>query len=363
MQIRKIIKYRFSIIITLLIFGCIIPNNNNSLVKAYITLQGVDKVAVIDVRARKVIKTIDVDFIDTGDRPHYVVIDKSNGYWYVTLISSGYILKFDLERDEFIDSVRIGNMPALMALDEPNQILYISRFMPMPSMGMVGSNASIIDIIDASNMKAIGKIDVGASSPHGIALSSDGKKLWVASNEASHFFEIEISRLREEGYQPRNFKIGLDVPDSYNINDMIYNALELELNKKDSKLFITCSGSNEVRIFDTSSGEIITKFFLKKQPWHIALSNDNKSLFTTNRGGQSVSKINLETESIEEVSDSLLQMPHGCALIPDESELIVSAAGGNRVLVVDTKSMKILDIINFDTQMSMPTGIAIYEKN
>ena len=68
-------------------------------------MQGIDKVAVIDVIARKVIKTIDVDFVDTGDRPHYVVIDKLNGFWYVTLISSGYVLKFDLETDEFIDSL------------------------------------------------------------------------------------------------------------------------------------------------------------------------------------------------------------------------------------------------------------------
>ena len=51
--------------------------------------------------------------------------------------------------------------------------------MPMPSMGMVGSNSTTIDVIDASNMKVVGKINVGARSPHGIALSSEGKKLWV----------------------------------------------------------------------------------------------------------------------------------------------------------------------------------------
>ena len=326
-------------------------------------MQGIDKVAVIDVIARKVIKTIDVDFVDTGDRPHYVVIDKLNGFWYVTLISSGYVLKFDLETDEFIDSLLVGNMPALMALDEPNQILYISRFMPMPSMGMVGSNSTTIDVIDVSNMKVVGKINVGARSPHGIALSSDGKKLWVASNEASHFFEIEISRFQEENYQPKSFKIGPDVPDSYNINDMIYNALELELNEEDSKLFITCSGSNEVRIFDTSNGEIISSFSINKQPWHLALSNDNENLFTTNRGGMSVSKINFKTETVFDLSDSSMQMPHGCVLTPDESELIISASGGNRIFVVDTKSMKIIDMINFETPMSMPTGIAIFEEN
>ena len=58
-----------------------------------------------------------------------------------------------------------------------------------------------------------------------------------------------------------------------------------------------------------------------------------------------------------------MQMPHGCVLTPDESELIISASGGNRIFVVDTKSMKIIDMINFETPMSMPTGIAIFEEN
>ena len=38
--------------------------------KAYVTLQGSDKVAVINVDHAELVAEIDVNFINTGDRPH-----------------------------------------------------------------------------------------------------------------------------------------------------------------------------------------------------------------------------------------------------------------------------------------------------
>ena len=43
--------------------------------KAYVALQGSDKIAIIDVDRGELINEVEVDFINTGDRPHYIVID------------------------------------------------------------------------------------------------------------------------------------------------------------------------------------------------------------------------------------------------------------------------------------------------
>ncbi|SVB10367.1 uncharacterized protein METZ01_LOCUS163221, partial [marine metagenome] len=172
----------------LLIFALSCEDNLNvkQVQKAYITLQGQDMVAVIDINAGSLLDHVDVNLTSLNDAPHYVVIDNSNGYWYCTLISSGLVLKFSLVTDELVDSVSVGSSPALMELDIQNQFLYVSRFMPM--MGL-GTDSKEIHKIDATTMSVIGTVDVGADSPHGIALSSDGLSLWVASNEASHFFK------------------------------------------------------------------------------------------------------------------------------------------------------------------------------
>jgi len=71
-------------------FSCSDDNDTDQeFTKAYVTLQGSDKVAVIDVDHAELVAEIDVNFINTGDRPHYVVIDEIHRTWYVTLISSG----------------------------------------------------------------------------------------------------------------------------------------------------------------------------------------------------------------------------------------------------------------------------------
>jgi len=146
-------------------FSCSDDNDTDQeFTKAYVTLQGSDKVAVINVDHAELVAEIDVNFINTGDRPHYVVIDEIHRTWYVTLISSGYVCKFNLDTDELMDSVFVGSQPALMDIDRENQILYVSRFMPMPSMGMEGAESQSGHKINAATMTILGTVDVGASS-------------------------------------------------------------------------------------------------------------------------------------------------------------------------------------------------------
>ena len=352
-----------------IIFSC--SDNNDTVqefTKAYVTLQGSDKVAVIDVDHAELVAEIDVNFINTGDRPHYIVIDEIHRTWYVTLISSGYVCKFNLDTDELMDSVFVGSQPALMDIDRENQILYVSRFMPMPSMGMEGSESQLVHKINAATMTILGTVDVGASSPHGIALSSDGSTLWVASNEASHFFAIETTRFGESNYQPQNFRLGSDVPYSYEINDNIYNALELVLSQAGSELFVSCSGTGQVRIFDTSNGDSLKYFNTGMMPWHIVVSNDDEYLYTTNRMSNNVVQTDLTNGVAKTFTAEDLVMPHGLALTADNSKLVVSSSMGDVLYIVDTESMAMIGMIMLMNSvmdmdnMHMPTGVAVVQE-
>jgi len=350
-------------------FSCSDDNNSDQeFTKAYVTLQGSDKVAVIDVDHAELVAEIDVNFINTGDRPHYVVIDEIHRTWYVTLISSGYVCKFNLDTDELMDSVFVGNQPALMDIDRENQILYVSRFMPMPSMGMEGSESQLVHKINAATMTILGIVDVGASSPHGIALSSDGSTLWVASNEASHFFAIETTRFGESDYQPQNFRLGSDVPYNYEINDNTYNALELVLSQDGSELFVSCSGTGQVRIFDTSNGDSLKYYSTGMMPWHIAVSNDDKYLYTTNRMSNNVVQTDLTNGAAKTFTAEDLAMPHGVALTADNSKLVVSSSMGDVLYIVDAESMVMTGMIMLMDggmgmdNMHMPTGVAVVQE-
>ena len=371
-------KYNFRILsfLTSLVFiSCIEKDvSNEQFTKAYIALQGSDKIAIIDVDNGELINEVKVDFINTGDRPHYVVIDEIHRAWYVTLISSGYVCKFDLDTDQLLDSVFVGNQPALMDIDRERQILYVSRFMPMPSMGMDGTSSQMIHQIDAQTMVILNTEDVGASSPHGIALSNDGSTLWVASNEASHFFKIPTSTFGPYNYQPQNFQLGYDVPANYEINDNIYNALEIVLSNDNSQLFISCSGKGEVRIFDTLDGDSLQYYSTGMMPWHMTISRNDRYLYTTNRMSNNVVQTDLLSGDTKTFTIENLIMPHGIALTADDSKLLVGSSMGDAVYILDAQSMILLHSIYFSdinmnmdgdmnmNNMHMPTGLAIVQE-
>lgn len=354
------LKFQFllTLLLSIIIFSCEDNKEKEQIQKAYITLQGQDKVAVIDIISGKLLKHIDVDLSNVSDSPHYVVIDKMNGYWYCTLISTGMVLKFDLKSDDLVGSVTVGYMPALMALDIENQFLYVSRFMPM--MGM-STESQEIHQINVQSMEVTGVVNVGADSPHGIALNSDGSILWVASNQASHIFKIETDQFGNDIYTPENIPLYSDAPPPH-INDGLYNALEIELSHDDSKLFVSCSAANEVLVFSTDTGEKLLSFNTGMMPWHMQISEDDSKLYVTNRMGNTISEINLETEESILMEDETMNMLHGCALSSSNDLLVVTSPGSGIAYIYNIISKTLLHSISLSDGSNnnpMPTGVAI----
>ena len=361
-KIKQLIYFSFITALIFMLFSCEDKQNDTQIQKAYITLQGQDKVAVIDIHSGNLIKHVDVDFTNVNDTPHYVVIDNVNNHWYCTLTSTGYVLKFDLNLDTLIDSVNVGSMPALMALDVENQFLYVSRFMPM---GGMSTQSQEIHQINVQSMEVTGVVVVGADSPHGIALSSDGATLWVASNQASHIFKIETSEFGNSSYQPQNYPLGSEVPEPIEINDGIYNALELELSHDDSKLYVSCSNTMQVRVFDTETGDSLATIMTGMMPWHMQISNDDTKLYVSNRMSNSITIANLQTNMvIDNIEDETgtVNMLHGCALSNNNDYLVVTSPMGGSAYVYDTSNNSLLHSIELSDgsdQNPMPTGVAI----
>jgi DNA-binding beta-propeller fold protein YncE len=362
---QKIAKQFIYIFSLLLILSCE-DKKSPTLNKIYIAYQGTEKVGVLNGETGEIIREVDVNISPMGDNPHYIVIDEVNNFWYVTLLESGYVLKYDLITDALISSIKIGNMPALMEIDTENNYLYVSRFMPM--MGMETSSTYVHRIHTVTLVKD--SINVGASSPHGIALSNDGSTLWVASNQSSHFFKIETSRFNEDGYQPDNYKIDESVQDSYNFNDGTYEPLELVLNSNGQELFISCSDMmiNEIRSFSTESGALSNVFELDmtgRQPWHIVIDPVQSILYSANRMGNTVSVVDLNSDEITYILDDTMNMPHGIGISSDGSRVFVTSSammggGASYLHVIDTSTNTVINNFNLGTDV-IAAGLAVMQ--
>ena len=362
---QKISKQFIYIFSLLLILSCE-DKKASTLNKIYIAYQGIEKVGVLNGETGEIIREVDVNISGMGDNPHYIVIDEVNNFWYVTLLESGYVLKYDLITDELISSIKIGNMPALMEIDTENNYLYVSRFMPM--MGMETSSTYVHRIHTVTLVKD--SINVGASSPHGIALSNDGSTLWVASNQSSHFFKIETSRFNEDGYQPDNYKIDESVQDSYNFNDGTYEPLELVLSSDGQELFISCSDMmiNEIRSFSTVNGALLKNFELSMmgmQPWHIVIDPVQSILYSANRMGNTVSVVDLNSDEITYILDDTMNMPHGIGISSDGSRVFVTSSammggGASYLHVIDTSTNTVINNFNLGTDVTA-AGLAVMQ--
>ena len=126
----------------LIFFSCGIfeSKTSSSVKKLYVCLQAQNQVAVYNAPSLKLLKLVDIKFESDGNTPHFVVIDEINNFWFVTAMDGGYVAQFDLSSDDLIDTLAVGNIPALMTIDPVSKTLYCSRMnmADMPGMGGMG---------------------------------------------------------------------------------------------------------------------------------------------------------------------------------------------------------------------------------
>ena len=135
-------------------------SSDNLMQKLYVCDQGSDRVVVLDASSDDLveIRTVDIDFSDMSmddmemDIPHFIAIDESNEFWFVTAFQSGYVGMFDLNEDTLISKIDLGSgsTPALLAIDEVNKMLYVSQMMDMGMMSGGDNNLYSIDYSSAA---------------------------------------------------------------------------------------------------------------------------------------------------------------------------------------------------------------------
>jgi DNA-binding beta-propeller fold protein YncE len=94
----------------------------------YVCIQDDAKIAIIDMRAKHVVRTIDLTKLGfpATAKPHYVVVEPDASHWYVSLIGANQVVKFDLQ-DRIVGRFEMET-PGMLALAPPDRLV-ISRSM------------------------------------------------------------------------------------------------------------------------------------------------------------------------------------------------------------------------------------------
>ena len=287
--------------------------------------------------------------------PHFIAIDKINRYWFVTTINSGYVGRYNLDTDEFIDNIKVGDSPALMAVDDENKKIYVSRMMPMAGM-MTGAISTVIQEINyTSNVMVLGsEFIIDSPAPHGIDINQERDEVFVASNTADFIYKLDI----------KNNDISIASMDSL-VN--IFPNTETKRLKpiqclflEDSLLVITCSGGysynsfsglndtiyGQVQLWDTKSMSIIDtlQFDWNSSPWHLVASNIDREFYVTlagdnlYKGSAGVACINYENKTLSlkwEKKIDAYEILHGIDVSNNHDNIYVSGRGDGNLHIIN----------------------------
>ena len=238
----------------------------------------------------------------SSEAPHYIVVDDEAGYWFITSIMTGYVLQYSIASNELIGKIKVGDQPALMAINKSQNKLYVSRMMQMttPNMDM-GSLSNDIHSIEYSEngLSLVERFSILAPNPH--AIDFDGQYIYTISNSADQIVKID-SETGETIYTPITLEDGITggqedpTIETFVLKPIACRYIEGNL------LAITCQGGaytsgnsnsyapSQVQLWNTLTMTLIDRyeFTSSSSAWHVDAFEEQNKIFValSGSGGQ-----------------------------------------------------------------------------
>lgn len=295
--------------------------------KFVVAHQACDQVAVFDSKLRTIMSLFEAGHTlgaSPPESPHMIRYTPDGKYYLVAFFASlvdtsgggaiakNYIQRYDANTDMLIDEVEINNGSSgqwgTIAISPDSKKAYTVEY-----------GTGRLSIIDLSlTMTAFTIPSPLFPFPHGVAVSQDNK-LYVTSQTPNGQVSVAETTIPEI-YSPQIINTGGSEP-----HEIIFSP-------DNSKYFISCQTSNEVRVFNTSNNNFITSIPVGVFPQEFSLSLSKPYLFVSctedpfNGTKGSVCVIDYNTLTLVQKISTGTQ-PHGLAV--DDKESVVYVANRN----------------------------------
>jgi YVTN family beta-propeller protein len=287
--------------------------------KVFITNQASDYVAVVNLENNHLVRLIDVggrnNVTQPLDSPHVIVVDNQGRYFYVSLIAEGYLEKYDAVTYEKKGRMYIGSSPAHIVLNSTGTIGYITDF----------TTAGSIKEFDTQTMTIIGNItEFRMKSPHGLRLSHNGTFLLCTTYVSEFLYLINTSDNNIEDVVP----IDPSVPQN-GTGTQNFLPYQIAITPDDRYAFISCSVSNDVRVFDIQTRTFIHTIPVGQKPLALEISPDGSWCYVPNRNSNSVSVISTQSMSVVKTIINAGAQPHMIDFTADGHYAYISCESNN----------------------------------
>lgn len=195
--------------------------------------------------------------------PHCVRFTADGRYAYVTFTSGEYLQQIDVAADKVINSLYLGpGSWNLFKLSPDGTKMLVCDF-----------NGGVIKYVDLQHMKILDQYD-GFANPHGIASTPNFDTFFITGQVGNTVYRLVI-------------KNGIGLSKEFSIDNQepnikpSYDPHEIIMSPDYSKYFLTCQTSNEVRVMDAHTNQLLKVIPVGTFPQEFALSHVKPYLFVS----------------------------------------------------------------------------------
>ena len=285
--------------------------------KIYIAQGQSDMMAVVDAESHLVMRYAPLGSTASKiEGPHCVRTNSDGSYAYVSFLSSDYIQKMDTRTDQVVASANVGNL----ALNYSWSIVYVA---PADTAIVTSSfNGDGIVAYAGTSGMTLGKRFGGGGSnvlayPHGIESNLAFDTLFVTAQYGNTVYKITSNPTRI-----KSLSIDSESPvASTSTTTINRNPHEIQMSPDHSRYFLSCQGSNEIRVMNAHNDTLIAAIPVGTYPQDISMSKVYPYIFvscredaSSNAGMKgSVYAINYNTLEKIRIDGDFFQ-PHGIAV-------------------------------------------------
>jgi len=268
--------------------------------KAFITNQASDYVAVVNLDNNHLVRLIDVGGRNNQtqplDAPHVIIADNQGINFYVSLVSEGYVEKYNAMTYQRTGRLFIGSSPAHIVINNAGTTGYVTDF----------TTAGSIKVFDTQSMTIINNItEFRMKSPHGLRLSHTGNLLFASTSVSEFLYIIRTSDYTIEDVIP----VDPSVPPNGN-GTQNFAPYQVAVTPDDKYAFVACRKANDVRVFDIINRVFIQNIPVGLNPLAHEISPDGRWCYVPNQASNSVSVIDITTMSVVKTVTGVGAQPH-----------------------------------------------------
>lgn len=264
-------------------------SDNPNRKKFYVSNQGCDIVTTFDANTMLAMRATNVGKTPLIEAPHFIKVSPDNKYWYVSFLGASVFQKYKVSDNSFVGEANVGfGSWNTFALSSDGKYAYVVDWSSNGKVKKVQTDSMVVK-------NTIG----GLTWSHGSALNQTNDTLFVTSQYGNYLFKMATDFSSVDNVILDNS----GVPN----NTSSLDPHEILMHSDYSKYYVTCQKSNEIKVVNSISGQIIASIPVGDTPQEMAISNSKNYLFVscmedvttfgaTKRG--SVYVINLNTNSV-----------------------------------------------------------------